>query len=269
MATWRAACRELTELLVGDRPVDDLLETIVPAVHDGLRRPRRVAARPRGGPPARRGLRRRSADRRGAAPTRRAARASPSASAPAPARRANCARSPSSPRAAPVGILALRGLPTSDTDRAVLNTFANDAALALERAQLREQALRSHLLEEVDRFRQGLMGAVSPRPAHAAGHHQGGVLDPVEPRRTSLDVDQTHELYRLIEVESRPPDAPGLEPARHDPHRGGRLHRSPRARRPCPARPRGGQRPESDHRRPPRRRRRCPRASPRSTSTPY
>ncbi len=60
-----------------------------------------------------------------------------------------------------MGILALRGLPTSATDRAVLNTFANDAALALERARLREQALRSHLLEEVDRFRQGLMGAVS------------------------------------------------------------------------------------------------------------
>ena len=59
----------------------------------------------------------------------------------------------------PVGMLAMRSLPVSETDRAVLNTFANDAALALERAQLREQALRTHLLEEVDRLRSALLGA--------------------------------------------------------------------------------------------------------------
>jgi hypothetical protein len=77
----------------------------------------------------------------------------------------------------PVGILALRGLPTSSNDRAVLNTFANDAALALERAQLREQALRSKLLEEVDRFRHGLMGAVSHDLRTPLGDHQGRLLD--------------------------------------------------------------------------------------------
>ena len=60
-----------------------------------------------------------------------------------------------------MGILALRGLPASEADRALLRTFANHAALALERAQLREQALRSELLEEVDRLRHALMGAVS------------------------------------------------------------------------------------------------------------
>jgi two-component system sensor histidine kinase KdpD len=61
----------------------------------------------------------------------------------------------------PVGMLAMRGLPASDTNRAILNTFANDAALALERAQLRDQARRTNLLEEVDRLRHGLMGAIS------------------------------------------------------------------------------------------------------------
>ena len=61
----------------------------------------------------------------------------------------------------PVGILAMRGMPASEADRALLRTFANHAALALERAQLREQALRSELLEEVDRLRHALMGAVS------------------------------------------------------------------------------------------------------------
>jgi two-component system sensor histidine kinase KdpD len=66
-----------------------------------------------------------------------------------------------SPSSRPVGILAMRGLPILETDRVLLSTFANDAALALERAQLREQAVRSKLLEEADRFRRGLLGAVS------------------------------------------------------------------------------------------------------------
>ena len=35
-----------------------------------------------------------------------------------------------------MGMLAMRSLPIHETDRAVLYTFANDAALALERAQL-------------------------------------------------------------------------------------------------------------------------------------
>jgi two-component system sensor histidine kinase KdpD len=46
-------------------------------------------------------------------------------------------------------------------DRALLGTFANQAALAVERAQLQEQALRTRLLEEIDRWRGAMMGAVS------------------------------------------------------------------------------------------------------------
>lgn len=61
----------------------------------------------------------------------------------------------------PVGILALGGLAGSVVDRELLQTFANHAALALERAQLQEQALRSELMEEVDRLRSALLGAVS------------------------------------------------------------------------------------------------------------
>jgi two-component system sensor histidine kinase KdpD len=61
----------------------------------------------------------------------------------------------------PVGILALRGLPSSASDRDMLRTFANHAALALEQAQLRAQARRSQLLEEVDQIRRALLGAVS------------------------------------------------------------------------------------------------------------
>jgi two-component system, OmpR family, sensor histidine kinase KdpD len=101
----------------------------------------------------------------------------------------------------PVGILALRGMPASDADRALLRTFANHAALALERAQLREQAMRSELLEEVDRLRHALMGAVShdlrtplaTMKVAASTLHDSAV---------SLSEADKHELHGLIEVET-------------------------------------------------------------------
>ena len=61
----------------------------------------------------------------------------------------------------PVGLLVLEEVRFARQDRALLGTFANQAALAVERAQLQEQVLRSHLLEEVDRWRRAMMGAVS------------------------------------------------------------------------------------------------------------
>jgi two-component system sensor histidine kinase KdpD len=60
-----------------------------------------------------------------------------------------------------IGLLALRGLPGESRDRDLLRTFSNHLALALEREQLREQAVRAQLLEEVDRLRRSLVGAVS------------------------------------------------------------------------------------------------------------
>jgi two-component system sensor histidine kinase KdpD len=101
----------------------------------------------------------------------------------------------------PVGMLAMHNLPVSETDRAVLNTFANDAALALERAQLREQALRTHLLEEVDRLRHGLMGAISHdlrtplatiKVASSTLVSRANVISPCD----------TYELHHLIEIEA-------------------------------------------------------------------
>jgi two-component system sensor histidine kinase KdpD len=61
----------------------------------------------------------------------------------------------------PVGMLVLQDVQLAEQDRNVLGTFANQAALAVDRAQLREQALRARLLEEIDRWRSALMGAVS------------------------------------------------------------------------------------------------------------
>lgn len=101
----------------------------------------------------------------------------------------------------PVGILAMHNLPVNETDRAVLNTFANDAALALERAQLREQALRTHLLEEVDRLRHGLMGAISHdlRTPLATIKVASSTL---VSRANVLSASDTYELHHLIEIES-------------------------------------------------------------------
>jgi two-component system sensor histidine kinase KdpD len=61
----------------------------------------------------------------------------------------------------PVGQLVVAGTTLSAFERQLLGTFANEAALAIERSQLRGQALRADLLEEVDRWRSALVGAVS------------------------------------------------------------------------------------------------------------
>jgi len=61
----------------------------------------------------------------------------------------------------PVGLLVLRGRALDVHDRGLLATYANHAALAIERAQLRDAALRAHLLQEVDAWRAALVGAVA------------------------------------------------------------------------------------------------------------
>lgn len=63
--------------------------------------------------------------------------------------------------ARPVGILALAGATHDAHERRLLATFANHAALAVERAQLEEQAMRAKVLEEIDRWRAALVGSVS------------------------------------------------------------------------------------------------------------
>lgn len=100
-----------------------------------------------------------------------------------------------------VGILTLRELPTSQIDATVLRTFANDAALAIERARLREQALQNVLLEEADRFRQGLMSVVSHdlrTPLSTIKVASSTLVN----RESTLTLDQAHELHSLIEVEA-------------------------------------------------------------------
>ena len=101
----------------------------------------------------------------------------------------------------PVGVLVLKGARFSDEDREMLVTFANDAAIAMERAQLREQATRTTLLEEVDRLRRGMMGAVSHdlRTPLATIKLASSTL---VGRARHISAEDAHELHELIEIES-------------------------------------------------------------------
>jgi two-component system sensor histidine kinase KdpD len=101
----------------------------------------------------------------------------------------------------PVGILALRGLPASASDRDLLRTFANHAALALERTQLRARAMRSELLEEVDRLRRALLGAVSHdlrTPLATMKVASSTLLDP----NSALSHEDAKELYGLLDIQT-------------------------------------------------------------------
>ena len=98
-------------------------------------------------------------------------------------------------------MLVLQDVQLAERDRSLLGTFANQAALAVDRAQLREQALRTRLLEEVDRWRSALMGAAS----HDLRTPLASIKTAVSSLRqvdTQLGPDDRAELLELIELQS-------------------------------------------------------------------
>jgi len=101
----------------------------------------------------------------------------------------------------PVGMLVLQDVVLKGRDRSLLGTFANQSALAIDRAQLREQALRAQLLEEIDRWRGALMGAAS----HDLRTPLAAVKTAVSSLRqagTQLSAQDRAELLALIEQQS-------------------------------------------------------------------
>lgn len=108
----------------------------------------------------------------------------------------------------PIGLLLLRWRHRGPRDRELLRAFANHLALALERAQLREQALRAELLEEVDRLRRSLVGAVSHdlrtplatiKVAATTLLDSGPGMDPADSKELLSLVDgQADRLDRLV-----------------------------------------------------------------------
>ena len=101
----------------------------------------------------------------------------------------------------PVGLLALQEVQFARQDRELLGTFANQAALAVERAQLQDQVMRTRLLEEIDRWRRAMMGAVS----HDLRTPLASVKTAVSSLRqdgSSMGADDRAELLELIEFQS-------------------------------------------------------------------
>ena len=101
----------------------------------------------------------------------------------------------------PVGMLVLQDVQLVERDRSLLGTFANQAALAVDRAQLSEQALRARLLEEIDRWRRALMGAAS----HDLRTPLASIKTAVSSMRqvdARLSPEDRAELLELIELQS-------------------------------------------------------------------
>jgi two-component system, OmpR family, sensor histidine kinase KdpD len=101
----------------------------------------------------------------------------------------------------PVGLLVLQEVQFARQDRALLGTFANQAALAVERAQLQDQALRTRLLEEIDRWRGAMMGAVSHDLRTPLASVKAAVSSLRQDDAALNDVDRA-ELLELIELQS-------------------------------------------------------------------
>jgi two-component system sensor histidine kinase KdpD len=101
----------------------------------------------------------------------------------------------------PVGMLVLQEARLAEEDRSLLGTFANQAALAVDRAQLREQALRARLLEEVDSWRSALMGAASHDLRTPLASIKTAVSSLRQPAANLTGNDRS-ELLELIEIQS-------------------------------------------------------------------
>ena len=101
----------------------------------------------------------------------------------------------------PVGMLVLQDVQLAERERSLLGAFANQAALAVDRAQLRDQALRARVLEEIDRWRSALMGAAS----HDLRTPLASIKTAVSSLRqvdAQLGPDDRAELLELIEMQS-------------------------------------------------------------------
>jgi two-component system sensor histidine kinase KdpD len=101
----------------------------------------------------------------------------------------------------PIGLLVMTGMLADSPLRDLLPTVANNLALALERAQLSERARRAEILEEVDRLRRALVGAVSHdlrTPLATIKVASTTLLD----RSDRLSDDDSNELYGLIDLQA-------------------------------------------------------------------
>lgn len=101
----------------------------------------------------------------------------------------------------PIGLLVLREGTGINQDRELLRTFANHMAMALERAQLRQTAMRVGMLQEVDRLRRSLVSAVSHDLRTPLATIKVAVSS-LRARDAKLSVSQRGELLGLVEAQA-------------------------------------------------------------------
>ncbi|HLI15484.1 MAG TPA: ATP-binding protein [Acidimicrobiales bacterium] len=187
---------ELSDVLIAEVPLPELLERIVATVHQVFR-PAGVALLlpgPEGiGVAAAAGEPLDDEQLRAATPSANVLR-SVGASA-------GVLALPLSASRRPVGVLALAGARLDRRDWELLRTYGNQAALAIERGRLREQALRASLLEQVDRWRSALMGAVSHDLRTPLATVKAAVSD-LRRRDLVLAPGETEELLALVEAQA-------------------------------------------------------------------
>lgn len=101
----------------------------------------------------------------------------------------------------PIGILALSDVALDAERRELLRVYANQAAQAMERSQLRDLALRARVLEESERWRRALLGAVSHDLRSPLATIKAAVSTVREAQGQLLDADRD-ELLGLIEAQT-------------------------------------------------------------------
>jgi two-component system sensor histidine kinase KdpD len=102
-----------------------------------------------------------------------------------------------------VGMLLLDGPPLSPTDQQLLTTYANHAALAVERAQLREQALQSRVLKEVDSWRRALLTSVAHDLRTPLASIKAALSDLGDPSVSLSEADRSELLVTAEEETDR------------------------------------------------------------------
>lgn len=206
---------EVSDLLIGDQPVAGVLQAIATTMHDAFEATWVAVLIPSpppvgdAGPAAPGGSELAVAATSGAVPGDDLARLVPLPGRPermhwgAGARRDNVVRVALTARGRPIGLVALCAPDVGRHTAELVQTYANHAALALERSQLREQALRTELLEQVDALRASLIGAVSHdlRTPLASVKAAVSALRDVEASRALAPGDR-EELLALIETQS-------------------------------------------------------------------
>ena len=103
----------------------------------------------------------------------------------------------------PVGVLALTGGPGGRAESGLLQAFANHAALAVERAQLQAQAMQAEVLAELELLRRALLGSVSHdlrTPLATMKVASSTLIHGVSTAAEPISEDR-RELYELLDAE--------------------------------------------------------------------